>query len=299
MKPTVYIDVLFLTNYMADFFLLYMTKAICKSKAYLWRLMCGACIGSIYAVLMFFPYLSFLYSIIAKLIISALIVFISFRIKNFREFLSIYSVFYLSGFILAGISFALFFCTDFGERVGVAMSNGIFYININFYFLALGAIICYACLFLFEKIYVKRLNAQANMHKVRIFYKQKTACVRALLDTANAVSDPITNMPVIVCTMSAVKPLFKEESFYKKLCEIEKTHSDRLKVELVCDTPFRLVPYRALGNAGDVMLGFVPTKLEIDEKVYDGEAIVAISTTPISQSSNYDALLHPRIAVKI
>lgn len=299
MRPTVYIDTLFLTNFITDLFLLCMTKKLCKVSSPIWRLICGACAGSIYAVFMFYPNISFVYSGAFRIIVSAVIVIISFKIKSGRGFLSLFSMFYLSSAALAGVTFAVFFCTDFGSKTGAAVSNGIFYIGINPLYLALGAAICYMALFAGEKIYTKRIEQHANMHTLSVTYGGKNVRIKGLIDTANAVSDPVTNTPVIICTTASVKTLFKGESFYGRLCETELTDSDKLKVELVCDTPFRLVPYHALNSHADVMLAFGPDALEIDGKKYEQNALVGLCRNALSQSAYYDALIHPRIMASL
>ncbi len=299
MQPTVYVDILFLTNFLTDFFLLHITKVVSKNNSPIWRAVCGASVGSVYSVLMFFPNLSFFYSKIAKIIVSVAIVFISFSVKSAREFASLFTMFFLSSFALAGITFALFYFTDAASRIGAVMSNGIVYVNINPMYLILGASVCYIVLLTGEKIFIKRADIHTNIHTIKVSYKDKTVCIKALLDTANAVYDPVTNTPVIICQIKPLKMLFKDENYYDKLCEACKNNSDKLKVELVCDTPFRLVIYRAFGSSGDVMLAFSPTLLEIDDITYKDGVLIGICGKNLSQYSNYDALLHPRIMSRL
>ncbi|MBE7027038.1 MAG: sigma-E processing peptidase SpoIIGA [Ruminococcaceae bacterium] len=295
MKPTVYVDILFLTNFLTNFFLLYMTKSVSKNASPIWRLICGACAGSVYAVLMFYPDLSFIYSGIFKLGISAVIVLISFGFNSVKSLFSLCSLFYLSSFALSGITFALFYFTDVGFLIGAAMSNGVFYVNISPLYLVLSAALCYIVMFVFERVYTNRINTNANMHNLEIFYKGKSIRVKALLDSANAMLDPVTNTPVIVCDINVLKPFFKDESYYERLCVLAQNNSDKLKIELVCDTPFRLVPYRGLGNVSDIMLAFSPTKLLIDEKVYTGSVLIGLCAQKLSGADAYNALLHPRV----
>ncbi len=293
--PVVYVDVLFVTNFICDLFLLYMTRTVYKNKSPAWRMLCGAALGSVYAVAIFFPDLTFMASAFIKLFASAVIVVVSFKIHTLREFMMLLLLFYLSGFVLAGISFALFFLTGFGSRVGAAMSNGVFYINVNPLYVMCGAAICYATMFVGEKLYVKRLLRHANMHKITIAYRQRSVSVPALLDTANYACDPVTNMAVIVCDMKAALPLFEGESFYKKLCQAESVMTEVLALELVCDTPFRLVPYKPLGTDVGFMIAFEPHRLEIDGRECICSVLVGLCAKAVMDSADYGALLHPRI----
>lgn len=299
MKPTVYLDVLFLTNFITDFFLLCLTKRVCKNVSNGWRIALGAAVGSLYSVCMFFPNISLLYSAVCKLLASAAIVWISFRIKSVREFLSLFTVFFLASFALAGAAFGLFYCTSLGPKVGAAVSNGVFYLGVNPLYLLAAAVLCYGFIHFGERIYTKKLAHCANMHRLTVCYGDKSVQMHALLDTANSVSDPVTNTPVIVCTIDALKPLFRGQDFYARLCDVEKTDSDKIKVELVCDTPFRLVPFRALGTGADVMLAFSPQSICVDGKPYERSALIGLCAKQLSQSPRYDALIHPRVMVNL
>lgn len=299
MGPTVYLDVLFFTNFITDFFLLVLTRRICKNKARVWRLLLGAVTGSVYSVFMFFPNISLLYSALCKLVVSAAIVLLSFRVRSIRDFVSLLVIFYLSSFALAGAAFGLFYFTSLGPKVGAAVSNGVFYVGVSPLVVLTAAALCYGVLHFAERLYTKRLAHCANMHKLRVSYGAKSVQMYALLDTANSMSDPVTNMPVIVCTIDAVKPLFQDKDFYARLCDVEKTDSDKIKVELVCDTPFRLVPFRALGTNGDVMLAFSPEGIEVDGRPYQRGALIGLCAKPLSQSPRYDALIHPRVMVNL
>lgn len=292
LEAVVYVDVLFMTNLICDFFLLYLTRAVYKSRSPAWRLVLGAVIGSAYAVAMFFSSLSLLAGALVRLAASCVIVAASFRIRTLRDFLSLLCLFYLSGFVLAGISFALLFCTDLGAKTGAAMSNGVFYVNINPLLVPLGAALCMAVLFCGEKIYMKRLLRRTNMHRIKIIYRQKSISVYALLDTANYATDPITNTPVVVCDAKTVFPLFEGEGFYDDLCGAG-CGIDALG--LICDTPFRFVPYKPLGACEAVMLAFKPDALEIDGTECECEALVGLCEGAVCKNADYGALLHPRI----
>lgn len=296
LEAVVYVDVLFMTNFICDFFLLYLTRAIYKSRSPAWRLALGAMVGSAYAVAIFFPSLTLLAGALASLAASCVIVAVSFKIRTLRDFLSLLFLFYLSGFVLAGISFALLFCTDLGAKTGAAMSNGVFYVNINPLLVPVGAAACMAVLFLGERIYMKRLLRRTNMHRMKIIYKQKSISAYALLDTANYATDPITNTPVVVCEAEVVLPLFENEGFYDDLrragCGIDA-------LGLICDTPFRFVPYKPLGACEAVMLAFKPDMLEIDGRECECEVLVGLCEEAVCKNADYGALLHPRIMQRL
>lgn len=299
MRPTVYIDVLFITNFIMDFFLLCITGRICKNRARTWRCAAGAAAGSIYSVFMFFPNVSFLYSALFKLAACVVIVFISYKIRSVRSFIQLLSVFFVSSFALAGAAFGLFYLTPVGSKTGAALSNGIFYIGVNPVILIGAAALCFAVLHLSERVYIKHLTHQTYTHKLCVTYKGSSVKLCALLDSANFAMDPVTNMPIIICTVEAVRPLFRNEDFYEQLCDAGKINLDSIKIELICDTPFRMVPYRVLGDAGSVMPTFEPSALEVDGKAYAGRVLIGLCAGKLLPDTRCDALLHPRIMANL
>ena len=293
--PVVYVDVLFLTDFVCDFFLLYITGRIYKNKSPLWRICLGALVGGVYSVAVFFPNMNFFVSAVCKLMISLLIIFISFKIHSIRDFFALFMLFYLSGFVLGGISFALFFLTDFGAEMGAAMSNGVIYININPMYIFVGALMCYTVLLFSEKFYVTRLLKHSLKHTLDIYYKGRKINVNAIFDSGNFATDPVTNTAVIVCETGAALPLFEGESFCENLLKIKNGECDKNMIELVCDTPMRIVPYRSAGAEASVMPAFFPDKIAVDGKECTCSVLVGLCGKISDGQDGIKALLHPRI----
>lgn len=290
----VYIDTLFLTNFACDFFLLYLTRTICKDKSRTYRMIVGALIGAVYSVLMFCVDVMVWQSILASVFVSALIVYVSFKSKTAKEFLTVFAVFYFASFILAGISYVVFFAPGFTGITEMALSNGVFYFNINPWAVIVGAALCFLLLFAVERVYTKRLVQAANMHNVTITYNNKSINIKALLDTGNHVCDPVTGIPVVVCEIQKILPLFEGEDFYRSLCKMRFEADYKLLTELVCATPFRLVPYITITQGAGLMLAFIPDKIEIDKNEVSRKILIGISVQNIGDES-YNALLHPKV----
>lgn len=297
-KLTVYADVLFMTNFIIDLFLLYLTKKICKNAAGHLRMICGGCIGGIYAVCMFYPSMPFVHSLFLKLCAAALMVFVSFDIRSAAGFLKAYAVFILAGAGMAGISFALFFCSGFSRIDSFFLSNGVFYINVSPIYVICGGVVWAAVIFAAEKVYTKCMYLQANMYKISVVYKSKKVQLYALLDTANSLTDPVTNTAVVICECEAVRKLFEGENFYDRLCLAQKKKSENTMVELICNTPFHIAPYKALGANADVMLCFTPDAFLVEEEEYEGDVLIGLYMGSLTKNGQYRALLHSEIAAK-
>ena len=76
--PTVYVDVLFAVNLLINYILINASGILSKINRSKLRMGFGAFIGASYALLIFFPDFSMLFTTICKLLISMLIVAASF-----------------------------------------------------------------------------------------------------------------------------------------------------------------------------------------------------------------------------
>ena len=291
---TVYADVLFLVNFMVNFLVLYLTGKIAHLKRHGKMLVLGACAGALYAVLMFFPRLSFGYSAAAKVLFSLFVVALTFQIRGVRLFLKTVGAFYLVTFALGGSVMALFYFTDVGARLGAVVKNGIFYVNLPLPTLLLAVGISYLLLCVGLRILQNRLTRDNLYRKVAITWNGKEVWLDALLDTGNALCEPFSGAPVIIAEYAHLLPILPQE--------LQNMGEDStLPLENV-DAPYksrlRMIPFSSLGKEHGMLLGFRPdsAKLLVNEKLFDaGDVIVGIYTKKLAPDRSYAALLPPRI----
>ncbi len=295
MKPVVYIDVLFLINFVINYFLLLTTKKICKSTSKSWRVLVGALIGSLYAILMFFPPLAIYYTIFAKLLFSLILIAVSFRITKWREFLRTTVIFYIVNFMFAGAAFALFYFTDIGSHVGAMVSNGVFYFDLPLKTLFISTGVSYAVILIACKIYSAKMTS-GKVYDICICYREKSACVSALLDTGNSLSDPVSGKPVIVTEFDSVKALFPSEisSLFLKYRNDDSGLLNVVMSTYFKDTPFRLIPFCSLGNQHGMLLAFKADRVVLVQENQElNEVLIGVYNKKLSKSQEYKALLHP------
>ncbi|MFT9498227.1 sigma-E processing peptidase SpoIIGA, partial [Anaerosolibacter sp.] len=121
----VYGEYLFIENLLMNWLILYLTAYFSKTKVPKYKVWVGATVGAIYAFVVFFPSLTFLYSMIMKIVASMLIIVITFMPYQFKHFFKLVGIFYLISFMFGGAAFALFYFTVFQGL----LSNGVFYIG--------------------------------------------------------------------------------------------------------------------------------------------------------------------------
>lgn len=295
----VYAEYLFLENFIMNFLILHITSYFCKYQGKLFKIFIGAGLGALYSFIIFFPSLHFLLSFSMKLVISMLIIVISFTPDKFKDFFKYLSIFYLVSFVFGGTAFALFYFTNFNS----ILSNGIFYTS-SFSFKVLFYSVALAYILIVLSIgYVKNKVNKENLYKeIVIQFDSKEKEINALIDTGNSLSDPLSNFPVIVVEYSAIeellpegiKDIFKNDNLNKleKITPILQSSNWMHR--------FRVIPFTSLGMQNGMLIGFKPdnVKLTINGDVMNlNKIIVAISTNTLSRNGDYKALLNPDILI--
>ncbi len=290
----IYAELLFLENLVINYFILALSSKICGGTAKTKRLLIGAVIGALYSFVFFIPSMHFLYSTIMKIVVSCLIVSITFFPKNLKYFLKLLVSFYGSSFALGGLILAGLYFTDMNGLV----KNNVFYIRELSY---LKVIILAACGYLmmiyFAKIFRSRILKNEISAKVIVEVDGKKTSVKAIMDTANFLIDPISKMPVIVIEYSALKD-FLPEIFQDILKDgIVLNEIPQNIYEIGWGRRLRFIPYTSLGAKNGMLIGIKPDVVCIskDKKHYFNKNIIIGIYEGNIGDEDYSALLHPDI----
>ncbi len=296
--PVVYIDVLFAVNLIINYLLLRACTVFVNLKKNNLRIISGAFIGACYAVLIFFPDFSVLYTTISKMLVSMLIVAAAYPFYSFRNYIKTLFLFYAISFGFGGCVLGIFYFSDIGAKLGAVYSNGIFYFNLPWIILLISGGLFYVSVKL-TAFLGKRFNYSRNLKKkLYLHYKENTAEVVALLDTGNSLIDPVSLTPVIVAEYRAIKNLFAE-NIRSGLDRIESDDITWIVSDLAeKGLSVRLIPFSSLGKENGMLIGFVPDHAEIrDEcgiRTLDN-CVVAIYSKQLSKDRSYGALLNPYV----
>ncbi|MHC6179532.1 sigma-E processing peptidase SpoIIGA [Clostridium sp. JNZ X4-2] len=258
----VYIDLLILINLTVDFFLLYITGRTLKLKMRFGFMFLAAAMGSIYTITLVYPSLSLFSAFYFKIIVSIVLVYVSFGNRGFMVNLKILSVFILYSMLLAGLCI-------FIQYSIYSYVDGPIIINFPYQWLFTSLMLLYITIDRLV-VYVKdRNNLYTLVYNVDIVFKNKCKTVKAFLDTGNELREPVTNLPVII---------------------VEKSVLENINLEGVCEF---YIPYRVINGACGKLQGFKPDIIKIDlgEEVKYREVIIAICQEKLSKLGDYHALL--------
>ena len=295
MKPVIYIDVLFFVNFFVNFILLAATAGLAGVQAKKPLIIAASGLGALYASFMFFPALSFIYTAFAKLLSSMAIVAIAYNIRGIRLYFKALGIFYLVTLCFGGGIFALFTFTGLGAATGAVVKNGILYINLPWQLLFIAVCILYFFITRVFKMLVSRKGG-VNLIDINITLNGASVPLKAIIDTGNALYDPISHTPVIVAEYGFLKPILPSE--------ITEAFTDENKIfsydnsESALNAGLRLIPFCSVGKENGILLGFKPDLVAYtkNEQTYSTESvIVALCPTPLSKDKSFQALMHPDI----
>lgn len=254
-----YIDVLFLVNFMMDYILLLIVKKMLKCSATHGNICLGALVGSLLTcivVILSIPY-AFVKFVLFHMFVNTCMIRVGLKIKTIPSFVKALIMLYIGGFLLGGIM-------EYLRQ----------YVRIGSLFLVVAIVSYYMVLGIWKFVsYIQRWNQ--SRCKVDLYLNNKVYQVKALIDTGNSLRDPISGQPVSVL----------EQKIAKKLLEEKKEKN------------FRYVPYRTIGKSNGVLPVFYIDRMCVqrDADYWVDTPLIGISEEIISAEGEYEMILNPNL----
>lgn len=283
-----------------NFIILKLTSKFTRVPATHPRILLGSFVGALYVTVMILsPDVKFYYSIIAKFLLSLLIIVLTFEFKKVGIFAKTLAMFYLCTFIFAGASFAFLYLNNTGGFI----RNGVIYVlwQSKLTTLLLAVLTTGIILRVIWDIIQVKLAKEKLMRHIIISFGSRQIDIPALIDTGNSLHDPISNMPVVIVEYLAIKEIlpFEIQRIFS-----ERVNEDLSKLSSLLSgsswySRFRLIPFSSLGKENGMLIGFKPDNLEIqdnDERKDVKDVIVGIYNRTLSRNESYRALLSPELA---
>ncbi len=274
----IYIDSLFLLNFILDYLLLLAAGRICALPLRRLRYALGAALGGAYAVAVVLPPLAFLTAAPVKLCAGAAMALIAYGGEGrlLRCILTFFAVSAAFGGAVWGAS-----------MLGGAAPGAGLYLPVDFKVLLLSFAVCYAVLTLIFHRAMHR--TQQRICTAAIGFQGRLVTLPALEDTGNSLCDSLTGEQVLVAEAEALCPLFPAAG------EVLRSLSDPMAALVALgEIPglkgkFRLLPYSAIGVKQGLLLAFRPDTLTLDAQ--GARYLVALSPTPLSEDGSYRAIV--------
>lgn len=194
---------------------------------------------------------------------------------------------------------SLFYNTRFGITVLQYLKGAcIGKVSIWFLLLGLGIIlpvvqVCYLCI-----SYLIRYHQE--FYEVKLYYNEKTATIKALLDTGNELYDPLYQKPVLVMEFHEMETLLTKQVYGQLQEEIAACKEDGVmsmpSLSLREMLPgLHVVPFTSVGKANGKLVALIIDKVLIrgeKEEVEREKVVVALSDDKLSVENRYQMILH-------
>lgn len=191
-----YVDLIIILNFFLDFLLLLGVSLILRKNARIYKMLLGALFGGISILSLFINMESFNLFLL-KIIISILMILISFGFKNLKIFIRDITYLYLLSIILGGFLYLINDHLSYKKTGLIFFYNG-FSINILIIILVSPILI-----FLYVKQVRKEKETLSKHYEVDItFLNGQIKHLTGFLDTGNNLYDPYKKRPVIIINKS-------------------------------------------------------------------------------------------------
>ena len=282
----VYLDVLIFENMVMNYVILHITSLVASRKSKWYRIVAGSAIGTLYAIVSLWLS-AFLHALIGKILLSALIVLVTYFPRKMKDFLRLSAIFYGVTFLFAGISFAILLTGKVKSASNIL------------------ATVCVGYLLVLVIARCMQKRKQADQSAAKVFIQFEIAAdngvwLPAIIDTGNFLRDPFTGTSVIVAELGALEDLLPKEilAFIR-----ENGTSDILNdASIICavegwERRFRLIPYNSVGNENGILPGFKADVVRVSEKNGEdaelNDIVVCLYEKALSEDEKYRALLAP------
>lgn len=258
----IYIDVLLIENFIINLFLLLITLKALRYKYYK-TVYIAAIIGSLYTLVLFMDN-KILASLPFKIIVVLLMIIIS--TKNYKLLRTIKSsiTFMIMSFTLCGFSFSFSIIDNYYSIYRDFSIN-----NYSIKYLLISIMGLYIVIVRVIDYLRDRSLINNFIYDIEISNEQKTVFIKGLLDTGNALREPVTNLPCII---------------------IESDFLDQFNIK--SNEEFS-IPYSTIAEEGSLK-GFKTNTIRIrgeDKEWKEVEAIVCKCKNKLSKENEFNALL--------
>ncbi len=247
-----YLDILFIYNFIVNTLLLYASGYVLKLKIRWVRLVLGGCFGAFYGIFSVICYIHPFINALLKLLCAFVMVYISYR-QSLRGYIRLLCTLFASSFCLCGIYIA------FSSFTELKHSENALFLNLGYPYIFLIFLIFLFILNLFIESSHARIRKRELYKMVEIESNGKRVKLSGFVDTGNTLTTP-EGFPVAF---------------------VNKKYTDKIKDKKVCTLSYTTISGMAEKE------GFIPEKLLIDGK----EVTYAVVPVDEDFENNFDILL--------
>ena len=289
---TIYIDIVLIENLIMNSIILLATGLILKEKIKTTRILLASLIGAIYSIVSYMSILEIYSSIILKIILSIVMVYVAFNPQTMKKMWKDILIFYLTSFVFGGVAFALIYIV---KPQDILMRNGLFLGTYPLKTIMLGAIIAFIIIMTAFSVVKSKITKKDMFCEVEIKLNEKIIETTAMLDTGNLLKEPITNTPVIVVEHTLLYDCLPKE-ILNHLDEWLGGEFDNIPEEIKEEyiSKLKFIPFSSLGKQNGMLLGIKADYIKIknmDKEEKKENVIIGIYNKSLTKRGEYRALM--------
>jgi stage II sporulation protein GA (sporulation sigma-E factor processing peptidase) len=240
----IYADVLLVINYIVNTLLLLSAAKLLGRRLRKRRAVAAALLGAAGSLAIFLPLSGFWLSLGLKLFLSAGVVLLAFPYINFRQFARALFVFFAVSFFFAGVMLAVFIL--FSPH-GMLYYNGVVYFDLSSVTLLAVTTAAYLLLGLWQRL-SRKSRVAVTIYRAELHSCGKCLSLPALVDSGNSLTEPFSDVPVMLCGVADIARLLPFGAAEAILAGEHLTGDFTARFGL----PLRFIPYRGIGAEGAV-----------------------------------------------
>lgn len=289
---TIYIDVVFIENLIMNYIILFATSIIIKIKVKHIRLILASSLGAIYSIIAYMSILEMYSSVILKIILSVIIVYIAYNPQNVKNMWKYLVIFYMTSFVFGGAAFALIYIV---KPQDILMKNGLFLGTYPLKTIILGTIVAFVVIVTSFKLVKSKISKKDMFCTIKININKVEIETKAMIDTGNLLKEPISNTPVIVVEHTLLYDCMPKEilnnlenilggDFENISEEVKNKYISKLKV----------IPFSSLGKQNGMLIGIKPEELTVINDENENKinnVIIGIYNKSLTKRGEYRALI--------
>lgn len=253
-----YIDVLFLVNFMMDSLLLLTVNQMLKCSATHGRIFMGGALGAgLTCGVIAIPMPAIIKFVTFHTVINTIMIKTGLKIKGKKQFLKAFGLLYIASFLFGGILQAL--------RPYVRIGSLFFAAAVASYYLIKGI----------WKFIIGQKELQKKICEITLYTSAGEQKIKALIDTGNGLKDSVSKEPVSVIDKALAKSILTDEDV---------------------KNGFRYIPYRTVGKES-IMPVFRIRKMcvHLEEERWIKSPVIGVCEERVSEQEEYQMILNPDI----
>lgn len=289
---TIYLDVVLVENLIMNFIILLATGLILKEPIKKIRLLLASLVGAVYSVVSYVSILEIYASMLLKIILSIVIVYIAFNPQTMKKMWKDLLLFYLTSFVFGGAAFALIYIV---KPQDILMKNGLFLGTYPLKTILLGAILAFIVIVTAFTVVKSKITKKDMFTKIAFELNGKEVETIAMIDTGNLLKEPITNTPVVVVEHTLLYECLPKE-ILNHLDELLGGDFSNIPEEIKEEYIVKLkcIPFSSLGKQNGMLLGIrvdaITIKSDEGEKKKEN-VILGLYNKSLTKRGEYRALI--------